>query len=103
MITLCFFISFHSEVYTDGAGICNMLWGNSFFYSDYSSTDPDSERQCLIPYFPANQANPNDAAIANLFADESTTESDSGCVPTVGWSRGYTFVLLVFLVLLLML
>ena len=88
----------HSEVYTDGAGICNLLWGDSFFYSTYSSTDPDSERECLVPSFPADQANPNDAAIENLFADEI----DNGGVPTVGVTGGYIFVLLALTVLLLM-
>ena len=93
----------HSEVYTDGAGICNLLWGDSFFYSTYSSTDPDSERECLVPSFPADQANPNDAAIENLFADEIDNGGvDNGGVPTVGVTGGYIFVLLALAVLLLM-
>ena len=107
-------MSCYSEVYTDGAGICDLLWGDSFFYSNYSSTDPDSERKCLVPTF---------SAIANLFAEEirnstdddtnngtdddtdngSDDDTDNGCVPTVGVSGGYIFVLLALIVLLLML
>lgn len=93
------FLSCCSDVYSDGAGICNMLWGSSFFYSEYSSTDPDSERQCLIPSFPTDQPNPNDAAVANLFADDI----NNGCMLTVGVSGAYTFVLLSLVAILLML
>ena len=52
------------ELYTDGRGLCETLWGNSFLYSNDSATDPN--RRCLVPSFPAGQTNPNDEVVMRL-------------------------------------
>ena len=58
---------FYSDVYKNGRGICSMLWGRSFFYSNFSSTDPDDRRECLVPSFPVNGTNPNTVVIQRFF------------------------------------
>ena len=53
-----------SELYTDGRGLCETLWGNSFLYSNDSVSDPN--RLCLVPSFPVGQTNPNDEVVMRL-------------------------------------
>ena len=66
-------IQFSSEVYRNGRGICNTLWGGSFFYSNYNSNDTDGVRQCLVPYFGINETNPNSVVIEKFFANGGHT------------------------------
>ena len=61
---LFIFLLTFRDVYGDGRGICSMLWGQSFIYSQYSSDDP--ECQCLVPRWPVGSANPNIAALKNM-------------------------------------
>ena len=58
-------------MYGDGRGICNILWGDSFKYSNQTTSTPDSERYCLVPTFPVGEENPNTAALRNIFPDET--------------------------------
>ena len=57
-----------SDVYGDGRGLCNTLWGQSFVYTDQSPSDPD--RTCFSLYWPLNQTNPNLVAIRNIFGNQ---------------------------------
>ena len=67
----------HSDVYTDGRGICETLWGASFIYSNYSQDD--SDRECMTFWWPQNQTNPNIVAINNLFGDLVNTTQPAPC------------------------
>ena len=66
-----------SDVYTNGRGICETLWGDSFIYSNYSQMDPN--RQCMTFWWPLNQTNPNTVAISNLFGDQVNTVTPAPC------------------------
>ena len=54
-------------MYGSGRGICETLWGRSFIYSNQTSSYPDDERECLLPYFDENGTNPNTVVISNMF------------------------------------
>ena len=58
---------FSSDVYGSGRGICETLWGSSFIYSNQTSSYPDDERECLVPYFDEKGTNPNTVVISNMF------------------------------------
>ena len=67
----------YSDIYRDGRGICETLWGDSFFYSNYSQNDQD--RQCMTFWWPDSQPNPNLVAIRNLFGDLVNTTQPAPC------------------------
>lgn len=66
-----------TEVYGNGRGLCETLWGQSFIYSNYSETE--SNRQCMTLYWPDDQPNPNLDAIRNLFGDQVDTVTPAPC------------------------
>lgn len=88
-----FFLS--SDVYRNGRGICNMLWGRSFFYSNSSSTDPDDRRECLTPYFPVNGTNPNTVVIQRFF-DQSGSMAVLGSINIVLIGLAAVFTMMYF-------
>jgi folate receptor len=64
----------YSVVYGSGRGICNTLWGSSFFYSQSNSTDSDETRECLVPYFNINSTNPNNVVINRFFMNGNSNQ-----------------------------
>lgn len=75
----------YRDVYDNGRGICERLWGDSFIYTDASQDDP--ERQCLTLWWPEGQPNPNALAITNIFEDAGATTG-----ATTGATAGATAV-----------
>lgn len=53
------------EVYRDGRGLCERLWGQSFIYSRFSQSNED--RECMTMWWPEEQSNPNEEVIQRLF------------------------------------
>ena len=53
------------EVYANGSGLCERLWGQSFIYSQFSQNDED--RECMTLWWPEGQPNPNEEVIQRLF------------------------------------
>ena len=53
------------EVYGNGRGLCERLWGQSFIYSQFSQSNED--RECMTLWWPEEQSNPNEEVIQRLF------------------------------------
>ena len=75
----------HSNAYGDGAGLCNTLWGDSFVYTEEELDD--TNRTCLSLWWPANETNPNDMAIRNIFGDQVDTVTAPVCASTSNAGR----------------
>ena len=71
-----------SELYADGQGLCETLWGDSFIYSNDTEGDPN--RQCMTMYWPEGEPNPNVAAIRNIFGDTVDTVTPAPCAGARG-------------------
>ena len=85
-----------SDVYGNGEGLCNTLWGQSFVYTNQSHTDPD--RTCLSLWWPLNETNPNEVALRNTFQSQVDTVSAPPCDGAGGSGASWKLVMVVILV-----
>lgn len=86
----------YSDAYGDAAGLCNTLWGDSFVYTE--EEPDDTNRTCLSLWWPANETNPNNVAIRNIFGDQVDTVTAPICTNGAGRYGAAAEMLLVMLV-----